>query len=67
MDPRTRREAAVRAVTDTAATLRRRRLGMGICPIAGDAYEPLLHGTVTLFVMWLLLLWMYRRKLFVKF
>lgn len=41
-------------------------LGLGIFQIFGGAYEPLLHGTVTLFVMWLLLLWMYRWKLFVK-
>ena len=41
-------------------------LGPGIFQIFGGAYEPLLHGTVTLFAMWLLLLWMYRRKLFVK-
>jgi predicted acyltransferase len=41
-------------------------LGPGIFTIFGGAYEPLLHGTVTLFVMWLLLLWMYRRKLLLK-
>ena len=31
-----------------------------------DAYEPLLHGAVVLLIMWLLLYWMYRRKLFLK-
>ena len=41
-------------------------LGPGIFTIVGAAYEPLLHGMVTLLVMWLLLLWMYRRRLFVK-
>lgn len=41
-------------------------LGPRIFTIFGGAYEPLLHGTVTLLVMWLLLLWMYRRKLFLK-
>ena len=41
-------------------------LGPRIFTIFGGAYEPLVHATVTLFVMWLLLLWMYRRKLFVK-
>ena len=41
-------------------------LGPGIFTIVVGAYEPLLHGMVTLLVMWLLLLWMYRRRLFVK-
>ncbi|EDY18414.1 hypothetical protein CfE428DRAFT_4198 [Chthoniobacter flavus Ellin428] len=29
-------------------------------------YEPLLLGSASLLVMWLLLLWMYRRKLFLR-
>jgi heparan-alpha-glucosaminide N-acetyltransferase len=32
----------------------------------GDAYEPLLHGAAVLLVLWLILFWMYRRKLFLK-
>ncbi len=32
----------------------------------GAAYEPLVHGAATLAVMWLLLYWMWRRKLFLK-
>ena len=32
----------------------------------GSAYQPLIHGAFTLFVMWLLLYWMYRRKLYLK-
>ncbi len=32
----------------------------------GSAYEPLLHGAATLAVMWLLLVWMDRRKLFLR-
>ncbi|WP_051054008.1 acyltransferase family protein [Fibrella aestuarina] len=34
--------------------------------VVGAAYEPLLVGLTTLLVYWLLLLWMYRRKLFIR-
>lgn len=34
--------------------------------VFGAAYEQLLLGAATLLVMWLILLWMYRRKLFLK-
>ena len=34
--------------------------------VFGAAYEQLLLGAATLVVMWLILLWMYRRKLFLK-
>jgi predicted acyltransferase len=30
------------------------------------AYEPLIQGTVLLIVFWLILLWMYRRKIFIR-
>jgi heparan-alpha-glucosaminide N-acetyltransferase len=43
-----------------------RHLGHGIFEVLGKAYEPLLHGAATLFVLWLILWWMYRRKLFLK-
>jgi predicted acyltransferase len=32
----------------------------------GAAYEPLVLGAATLFILWLILLWMYRRKVFVR-
>jgi heparan-alpha-glucosaminide N-acetyltransferase len=41
-------------------------LGRGIFQVFGKAYEPLLHGGATLLIMWLLLYWMYRRRLFLK-
>ncbi len=41
-------------------------LGAGLFQIFGKAYQPLLHGGATLLVMWLLLYWMWRRKLFLK-
>jgi predicted acyltransferase len=41
-------------------------LGQDFFKLFGDAYEPLLHGVATLFVFWLILFWMYRRKLFLR-
>ena len=40
--------------------------GAGAFKIFGPAYEPLLQGAATLAVLWLILWWMYRRKLFLK-
>jgi heparan-alpha-glucosaminide N-acetyltransferase len=34
--------------------------------IIGEPYEPLLHGAAVLLVLWLILFWMYRRKLFLR-
>src|SRR6185369_4332820 len=41
-------------------------LGANGFRLFGPAYVPLLQGAATLFIMWLLLWWMYRRKLFLK-
>jgi heparan-alpha-glucosaminide N-acetyltransferase len=41
-------------------------LGKGVFNVFGAPYQPLLHGAATLLVMWLMLFWMYRRKLFLK-
>ena len=41
-------------------------LGAGAFRVLGQAYATLLQGAVTLAVMWLLLWWMHRRKLFLK-
>jgi len=41
-------------------------LGQDFFTRFGAPYEALLHGAVTLLVMWLLLFWMYRRKLFLR-
>ena len=41
-------------------------LGQGVFEVFGAAYQPFLHGAAGLAVMWLLLFWMYRRKLFLK-
>jgi predicted acyltransferase len=41
-------------------------LGPRAFQLLGTALEPLLQGAVVLLVYWLMLLWMYRRKLFLK-
>jgi predicted acyltransferase len=40
--------------------------GTGVFNAFGPAYQPFVHGLATLGVMWLILYWMYRRKLFLK-
>jgi predicted acyltransferase len=41
-------------------------LGRDAFKVLGDPYAPLLRGTAVLLVLWLLLFWMYRRKLFLR-
>jgi heparan-alpha-glucosaminide N-acetyltransferase len=41
-------------------------LGSRPFKILGAAYEPLLHGTAVLLLLWGLLYWMYRRKIFLR-
>jgi predicted acyltransferase len=41
-------------------------LGAGFFRQFGEAYEPLLRGTAILLVLWLILFWMYRRRLFLR-
>lgn len=41
-------------------------LGQGVFTLFGDAYQPFLLGTATMLVFWLILYWMYRRKLFLR-
>ena len=41
-------------------------LGKNVFAIFGVAYEPLLHGAAVLLVFWLVLFWMYRRKIFLR-
>lgn len=44
----------------------RRHFGAGTFQVAGPEFEPLLHGAATLLALWLVLFWMYRRKVFIK-
>ena len=41
-------------------------LGQNFFAFAGPGYEAFLHGAAILLVMWLMLLWMYRRKIFLR-
>jgi heparan-alpha-glucosaminide N-acetyltransferase len=41
-------------------------LGRRWFEILGEPYVPLLHGAAVLLVLWLILFWMYRRKLFLR-
>ncbi len=41
-------------------------LGAKLFQIFGTAYEPLMHGAAVLLVFWLILFWMYRRKIFLR-
>jgi heparan-alpha-glucosaminide N-acetyltransferase len=41
-------------------------LGATAFKVFGPAYEPLVHGALILLMMWLLLFWMYRRKIFLR-
>jgi predicted acyltransferase len=41
-------------------------LGSGFFAVMGEAYAPLFHGAAVLLIYWLMLFWMYRKKLFLK-
>jgi len=41
-------------------------LGQGVFSRFGTAYEPFVLGVATMLVFWLILYWMYRRKLFLR-
>jgi predicted acyltransferase len=41
-------------------------LGKDAFKVGGPPYEPLLHGAAVLLVLWIILFWMYRRKVFLR-
>lgn len=41
-------------------------LGQGLFKLAGEPLEPILQGATVLVVLWLMLLWMYRRKILLR-
>ena len=41
-------------------------LGAGFFAVLGEPYAPVLRGAAVLMVYWLILLWLYRRRLFLK-
>jgi heparan-alpha-glucosaminide N-acetyltransferase len=44
----------------------RTHFGPGVFQIAGEAYEPMVEHLLVLAVMWLVCVWMYRNKIFVR-
>jgi len=43
-----------------------RHLGSAIWLMAGPTFQPVLHGFAVLLIFWLILFWMYRRKIFLR-
>lgn len=43
-----------------------RHFGQGVFYAAGEVWQPLLLGAATLAVMWLILLWLYRKRIFIR-
>jgi len=43
-----------------------RHLGSRVFRILGTPFEPVLRGASVLLVFWVILLWMYRKKIFVR-
>ncbi|MDB5350736.1 MAG: hypothetical protein JWN86_1983 [Planctomycetota bacterium] len=41
-------------------------LGRDVFQVFGPEYEPVVHGAAVLAAMWLILLWMYRRRIFLR-
>jgi heparan-alpha-glucosaminide N-acetyltransferase len=48
------------------ASALQRHLGAGTFAVLGDPFEPVLKGLGVLIVFWLILFWMYRRRIFLK-
>jgi predicted acyltransferase len=44
----------------------RTHLGRDVFRSLGEAYEPLMNGAAVLTVYWLILFWMYRRRIFLR-
>jgi heparan-alpha-glucosaminide N-acetyltransferase len=43
-----------------------RHIGKELAAISGPALEPMIHGLAVLLIFWLILFWMYRRKIFLR-
>jgi heparan-alpha-glucosaminide N-acetyltransferase len=43
-----------------------RHFGGAIAAIAGPTFQPVLHGFAVILIFWLILFWMYRRKIFLR-
>jgi heparan-alpha-glucosaminide N-acetyltransferase len=56
----------VHVATDYVERSLRIHLGRAPFEVFGAIYAPILLGTVTLLLFWLILLWMYRNRVFVR-
>ena len=43
-----------------------RHIGGLLSAISGPTFQPMVHGFAMIAVFWLILLWMYRRKIFLR-
>jgi predicted acyltransferase len=43
-----------------------RHFGKAVAALAGPTFQPVLHGFVVMLVFWIILYWMYRRKIFLR-
>ena len=43
-----------------------RHFGTAISVIAGPTFQPVLHGFLVMLIFWLILFWMYRRRIFLR-
>jgi heparan-alpha-glucosaminide N-acetyltransferase len=55
-------EAGGRFIGDSLKT----HLGEGLFRVPGETYLPFLHGLAVVLVLWLVLFWMYRRRIFLR-
>jgi heparan-alpha-glucosaminide N-acetyltransferase len=56
----------VHVIVDYTNAALRTHLGRGTFDVLGREFAPILTNAVTLTILWLMLWWMYRRKIFVK-
>ncbi len=43
-----------------------RHFGRALSLLAGPTFQPVLHGFAVILIFWLILFWMYRRKIFLR-
>jgi hypothetical protein len=43
-----------------------RHVGPAVFAFAGTAFEPVFRGAIVLLIFWLALLWMHRRKIYIR-
>jgi predicted acyltransferase len=56
----------VHTIAEFIGVALRTHLGDGLFLVLGKTYAPMLHGAAALLILWLILLWMHRRKLYLR-